>query len=176
MSAFASLTTFLWSRLVYIVMILNRSEIDTCNHLPASNYRWYTICDQIAGIFTNEILKHTPVVEFTEVQLQWQKFWQPTAVQQPQVLLLIIIVFINLVWYAFKSNAFRHDSCLSAVTMADIKELQEQIKHLMKLIQKLTTEFRAVRAELEALRVDWQYLWNFKQHFRSEHINLHTYF
>ena len=43
---------------------------------------------------------------------------------------------------------------LSAVTTSDIHELQQQIKQLMELIQKLATEFRAVKAELEESRVD----------------------
>lgn len=38
--------------------------------------------------------------------------------------------------------------------MSDIHELQQQIKHLVELIQKLTTEFGAVKAELEESRVD----------------------
>ena len=38
--------------------------------------------------------------------------------------------------------------------MSDIHELQQQIKQLVELIQKLTMEFRAVKAELEESRVD----------------------
>lgn len=45
-------------------------------------------------------------------------------------------------------------SAATEVTMSDIRELQQQIKHLMELIQKLATEFRAVKAELEESRVD----------------------
>lgn len=43
---------------------------------------------------------------------------------------------------------------LTAVTLSDIHELQQQIKHLVELIQKLATEFRAVRTELEESRID----------------------
>ena len=43
---------------------------------------------------------------------------------------------------------------LSAVTMSDIHELQQQIKQLVELIQKLASDFRAVKAELEESRVD----------------------
>ena len=38
---------------------------------------------------------------------------------------------------------------LSAVTMSDIHELQQQIKQLVELIHKLASDFRAVKAELE---------------------------
>ena len=38
--------------------------------------------------------------------------------------------------------------------MSDLHELQQQIKHLVELIQKLTMEFGAVKAELEESRVD----------------------
>lgn len=38
--------------------------------------------------------------------------------------------------------------------MSDINELQKQIKHLMDLVEILTTEFRAVKVELEESRVD----------------------
>ena len=41
------------------------------------------------------------------------------------------------------------------MTAADIEELQQQIKHLMELIEKLTREFRAVKAQLEESRVDF---------------------
>lgn len=43
----------------------------------------------------------------------------------------------------------------SAVTMSDIHELQQQIKHLTELVQKLTTEFGAVKAKLEESRIDF---------------------
>lgn len=43
---------------------------------------------------------------------------------------------------------------LPSVTPSDIHELQQQIKHLVELIQKLTMEFGAVKAELEESRVD----------------------
>ena len=51
--------------------------------------------------------------------------------------------------YSFSIYAFLH-----AVTMSDLHELQQQIKHLVELIQKLTMEFGAVKAELEESRVD----------------------
>ena len=41
-----------------------------------------------------------------------------------------------------------------AVTASDLHKLQQQIKHLVELIQKLTMEFGAVKAELEDSRVD----------------------
>ena len=44
--------------------------------------------------------------------------------------------------------------CLLAATVADINKLQQQIQHLMDLIQKLTVEFRAVKTEVEESRVD----------------------
>ena len=47
-----------------------------------------------------------------------------------------------------------HASFLSAVTVSDIHELQQQIKQLVELIQKLTTEFIAVKAQLEQSRAD----------------------
>ena len=50
--------------------------------------------------------------------------------------------------YTLKIHAFLH-----AVTISDLHELQ-QIKHLVELIQKLTMEFGAVKAELEESRVD----------------------
>ena len=40
------------------------------------------------------------------------------------------------------------------MTVADINKLQQQIQHLMDLIQKLTVEFRAVKTEVEESRVD----------------------
>ena len=40
------------------------------------------------------------------------------------------------------------------MTASDLHELQQQIKHLVELIQKLTMEFGAVKAELEESRVD----------------------
>ena len=43
---------------------------------------------------------------------------------------------------------------LPAVTLSDIHELQQQIKHLVALVQKLATEFRAVKTELEESRID----------------------
>lgn len=51
--------------------------------------------------------------------------------------------------YTLKIHAFLH-----AVTISDLHELQQQIKHLVELIQKLTMEFGAVKAELEESRVD----------------------
>ena len=38
--------------------------------------------------------------------------------------------------------------------MSDIDKLQQQIQHLMEVIQKLMMEFRAVKTELEESRVD----------------------
>ena len=38
---------------------------------------------------------------------------------------------------------------------ADIEDLQLQIKHLMGLIEKLTRVFRAIKAELEESRVEF---------------------
>ena len=38
--------------------------------------------------------------------------------------------------------------------MSDVHELQQQIKHLVELIEKLTVEFGAVKSELEESRVD----------------------
>ena len=43
---------------------------------------------------------------------------------------------------------------VTAVTTSDIHELQQQIIYLVELIQKLTMEFGAVKAELEESRVD----------------------
>ena len=40
------------------------------------------------------------------------------------------------------------------MTASDLHELQQQIKHLVELIQKLTMEFGVVKAELEESRVD----------------------
>ena len=42
----------------------------------------------------------------------------------------------------------------AAVTISDIDELQQQIKHLMNLLHKLTMEFREVKKELELSRMD----------------------
>ena len=41
----------------------------------------------------------------------------------------------------------------AAVTTSDIDELQQQIKHLMNLVHKLTMEFREVKRELELSRI-----------------------
>lgn len=41
------------------------------------------------------------------------------------------------------------------VTISDIHDLEQQIKHLTKLVQNLTTEFRAVKTELEESRTDF---------------------
>ena len=43
---------------------------------------------------------------------------------------------------------------LVSLTISDIDELQQQIKHLMNLLHKLTMEFREVKRELELLRMD----------------------
>ena len=51
--------------------------------------------------------------------------------------------------YTLRIHAFLH-----TVTASDLHELQQQIKHLVELIQKLTMEFGAVKAELEESRVD----------------------
>ena len=51
-------------------------------------------------------------------------------------------------------NTFRIHAFLHAVTMSDLHELQQQIKRLVELIQKLSMEFGAVKAELEESRVD----------------------
>ena len=40
------------------------------------------------------------------------------------------------------------------MTVSDLHELQQQITHLVELIQKLTMEFGAVKAELEESRID----------------------
>ena len=40
------------------------------------------------------------------------------------------------------------------MTISDIDELQQQIKHLMNLLHKLTMEFREVKRELELSRMD----------------------
>ncbi len=42
----------------------------------------------------------------------------------------------------------------AAVTISDIDELQQQVKHLMNLVRKLTMEFREVKRELELSRID----------------------
>ena len=49
---------------------------------------------------------------------------------------------------------FRIYAYLHAVTTPDLRELQQQIKHLVELIQKLTMEFQVVKAELEESRID----------------------
>ena len=43
----------------------------------------------------------------------------------------------------------------STVTMGDVRDLQEQIQHLTELIEKLTTEFGAVKAKLEESRHEY---------------------
>ena len=40
------------------------------------------------------------------------------------------------------------------MTKSDLHQLEQQVKHLVELIQKLTVEFGAVKAELEASRID----------------------
>jgi archaellum component FlaC len=40
------------------------------------------------------------------------------------------------------------------VTASDVDKLQQQIEHLMELIQQLTMEFRAVKTEMEESRVN----------------------
>ena len=40
------------------------------------------------------------------------------------------------------------------MTTSDLHELQQQIKYLVELIQKLTMELRVVKAELEESRID----------------------
>ena len=40
------------------------------------------------------------------------------------------------------------------MTLSNIHELQQQIKHLVELVQKLTTEFRAVKTEVEGSQID----------------------
>ena len=43
---------------------------------------------------------------------------------------------------------------LVSLTISDIDELQQQIKHLMNLLHKLTMEFREVKIELELSIMD----------------------
>lgn len=38
--------------------------------------------------------------------------------------------------------------------VADINKLQDQVQHLVELIQTLTLEFRAVKTEVEESRID----------------------
>ena len=40
------------------------------------------------------------------------------------------------------------------VIVADINKLQDQIQHLVELIQNLTIEFRAVKTEVQESRID----------------------
>ena len=40
------------------------------------------------------------------------------------------------------------------MTKSDLHKLEQQIEHLVELIQKLTAEFGAVKAELEESRID----------------------
>ena len=58
------------------------------------------------------------------------------------------------------------------MTMSDLQELQQQNKHLVELIQKLTMEFGAVKAELEESRLDVDSIHsrNIERIIRSEHI------
>ena len=56
--------------------------------------------------------------------------------------------------------------------MSDLHELQQQIKHLVELIQKLTMEFGAVKAELEESRVDVDSIWETLKELLV--VNIHT--
>ena len=49
---------------------------------------------------------------------------------------------------------FRTPVFLHAVTKSDLHKLEQQIEHLVELIQKLSAEFGAVKAELEESRID----------------------
>ena len=40
------------------------------------------------------------------------------------------------------------------MTISDLRELQQEVKHLADLVQKLASEFRAVKTELEESRLD----------------------
>ena len=40
------------------------------------------------------------------------------------------------------------------MTLAEIQELQQQIKQLVELVQKLASEFGAVKSQLEESRID----------------------
>ena len=56
--------------------------------------------------------------------------------------------------------------------MSDLHKLQQQIKHLVELIQKLTMEFGAVKAELEESRVDVDSIWETLKELLL--VNIHT--